>query len=175
MRGRFRPFRVRRETARHAKLLATHAFERRCSGTETDIVAGTNPADSFPYPRGSVVGVVTDDATLEDARRHLERAGFGADRYDVLHDQGLARIDVEGEAHGKGGAIMRRLQSALSDDAEHARRYAEHLRAGHYVVGVKVGDDEAAKQRAADALRAAHAEFLNYYAERYVEDLDASG
>jgi hypothetical protein len=132
--------------------------------------------DSFPYPRGSVVGILTDDATLEDARRRLERAGFGADRYDVLHgDQGLARIDAGGQAHGRRGTIIRSLQAALSDDADHVQRYANHLRAGHYVVGVAVADDEAAKRRAADALRAAHGEFLNYYAENYVEDLDPDG
>ena len=39
------------------------------------------------------------------------------------------------------------------------------------VVGVAVRDDEAAKERAADALRAAHAESLHYYAKNYVEDL----
>jgi hypothetical protein len=66
---------------------------------------------------------------------------------------------------------MRRLQSALSDDGEHVRRYTEYLRDGRYVVGVRVGEDEAAKQRAADALRGAHSEFLNFYAENFVEDL----
>ena len=116
-------------------------------GTEADILASSsNPSDSFPYPRGSVVGILADDATLEDARQRLEQAGFGADRCDVLHgDEGLARIDVGGEAHGTAGAIMRRLQSVVSEDADHVRRYAEHLRAGRYVVGVAVGDDEAAK------------------------------
>lgn len=134
--------------------------------------SGSNQSDSFPYPRGSVVGILIDDAAFEDARQRLEQAGFGADRCDVLQgDEGIARIDVKGEAHGTGGTIMRRLQAALSDDADHVRRYAEHLQAGHYVVGVAVGDDQAAKQRAADALRAAHAESLNYYATNYVEDL----
>lgn len=142
----------------------------------SDTVAGdSHPSDSFPYPRGRVVAVLADDAAFEDARRRLEGAGFGADRYDVLHGAGdLARIDVEGEAHGRTGTIMRRVQAALSDDADHARRYADELRAGHYVLGVAVGEDEAAKQRAADALRAAHGEFLNYYADNYVEDLDAN-
>lgn len=37
--------------------------------------------------------------------------------------------------------------------------------------GVAVRDDAAAKERAADALRAAHAESLHYYAKNYVEDL----
>src|SRR5215203_3706334 len=44
----------------------------------------------------------------------------------------------------------------LSDDTDHARQYAEHLRQGHFILGVSVGEDEAAKQRAADALRAVH-------------------
>ena len=136
------------------------------------MTAKDNSSDSFPYPRGSVVGVLADEAAVEDARGRLERAGLGAERCDVLHgDEGLARIDVGGESHGRTGRMMRRLQKGLSDDAGHVREYAEHLRAGHYVVGVAVGEDEAAKERAADALRAAHAETVDYYAENYVEDL----
>ena len=68
--------------------------------------SSSNQSDSFPYPRGSVVGILIDDAAFDDARQRLERAGFGADRCDVLQgDEGLARIDVEGEAHGMGGPI----------------------------------------------------------------------
>jgi hypothetical protein len=131
-----------------------------------------NARDRFPYPGGNVVGVLMDDAALDDARAHLEQAGFGPDRYDVLEgERDVGRIDLKGEGHGRAGTIMRRLQAVFSDDADHARRYAEHLRDGHYVVGVSVGDDEAAKQRAADALRTADAQFLNYYADNYVEDL----
>jgi hypothetical protein len=65
--------------------------------------------------------------------------GFAPDRYDVLEgERDVGRIDVKGAEHGRAGAIMRRLQAVLSDDADHARRYAEHLRDGHYVVGVWV-------------------------------------
>jgi hypothetical protein len=131
-----------------------------------------NPPDTFPYPSGSVVGILTEEATFEDARQRLSQSGF--DRCDVLHgEEGLARLDVEGEAHGRGGTFMRRLQTIFSDDADDVRDYAEHLRAGHYVVAVAVGDDEAAKHRAADALRAAHGEIVHYYADNYVEDLGA--
>jgi hypothetical protein len=130
--------------------------------------------DRFPYPGGNVVGVLPDEPALEQARARLEQAGFGPDRYDVLHGaQDAERIDVEGEAHGFAGTVMRRLQAVFSDDADHVRRYADHLRAGHYIVGVSVGEDEQAKERAADALRAADARSLNYYAENYVEDLGA--
>jgi hypothetical protein len=129
--------------------------------------------DTFPYPRGRVVGILADSTAFEDARRRLQEAGFDADRYDVLHgEEGLARIDVGGAAHGRSGSRMRRLQAALSDDADHVRRYTEHLERDEYVVGVAVGEDEAAKERAADALRASSAGFLHYYADNYVEDLD---
>ena len=137
------------------------------------MASDSSPTDSFPYPRGSVVGAFSDAAALDDARRRLERSGVGADRFEVLHgEEGLARIDESGEAHGRAGSIKRKLQAVLSDDGEHVHRYADHLRDGHYVVGVKVGDDDAAKQQVADALRAAHAEFIHYYADNYVEDLD---
>jgi len=129
--------------------------------------------DTFPYPRGSVVGVLTDDTALATARRRLEAAGFDLGRCDVLHGEaGLARIDADGAAHGRSGSLMRRLQAVMSDDADHVREYVEHLEAGHYVLGVPVGDDEAAKGRAADALRGSPAEAVHYYAENYVEDLD---
>jgi hypothetical protein len=112
----------------------------------------TDAIDTFPYPTGSVVGVLTDEAAFEDARRRLDESGFGAERSDVLHGQeGLARLDVDGEAHGRSGSFKRWLQHLFSD-------------------GVAVGDDAAAKERAASALHAANAETVNYY----VEDLDAS-
>ena len=132
-----------------------------------------NARDRFPYPGGNVVGVLIDGAALAGARERLQQAGFGPDRYDVLEgERDVERIDLKGEEHGRVGTIMRKLQAVLSDDADHARRYAEHLRDGHYVVGVSVGEDEEVKQRAADALRSADAQFLNYYADNYVEDLN---
>ena len=63
---------------------------------------------------------------------------------------------------------------ATSDDLVHVRRHAEHLAGGGYVVAVAVGEDELAKQRAADALRA-DGEFLNYYGDNYIESLDSAG
>jgi hypothetical protein len=93
----------------------------------------------------------------------------------VLHGEGgLSRIDTTGEAHGWMGRVFRRLQNVVTDEGEHTLRYAEYLREGHYIVGVAVGDDDAAKQQAAEALRGAHAEFLVYYATNYIEDLGAN-
>jgi hypothetical protein len=159
---------MRQRRPRCANLTATRSSEN----GGTTVASNAGPADTFPYPHGNVVGVLADADRFEDARRRLEESGF--DGYEVLHgEEGLARIDLAGEQHGRSGGIMRRLQAALSDDADHVRRYAEYLRAGQYIVGVKVGDDKLAKQRAADALRDAQAEVVNYYADNYVEDLPA--
>ncbi len=134
----------------------------------------SNARDRFPYPGGNVVGVLLDDAALSGARDRLDQAGFAADQYDVLHGESDAgRIDEEGGKHGLVGTVERWLQRVFSDDGDHVHRYADHLREGHFVIGVAVGDDDAAKQRAADALRASNAEFINYYADNYVEDLSA--
>jgi hypothetical protein len=142
--------------------------------TSSDL--GSEHHDLFPYPEGNVVGVLHDDAALSQARERLAQAGFGPGSYDVLQGEADAgRIDVKGEAHGRTGTVKRWLQGVMSDDADHARRYAEQLREGHIVLGVSVEADEPAKRRAADALRAAGAEFIHYYAENYVEDLNAGG
>jgi hypothetical protein len=148
--------------------LSPEADDAPRAGEPKDRGAMTDQArDTFPYPEGSVVAVFTDGTALENARGRLEEAGFDI---EVLHgEEGLARIDVAGAAHGRSGSLMRRIQSVLGDEGDHARQYAEHLENGHYVVGVPVGEDEAAKQRAADAL--GPAETIRYYAESYVEDL----
>lgn len=106
------------------------------------------------------------------ARERLDQAGFTPNDYQVLHGEDDAgRIDITGEAHGRMGRIFRRLQDAVTDEGDYVRRYAEYLRDGHYLVGVRVGDEEAAKKRAAAALHEADAQFLTYYAANYIEDL----
>ena len=131
--------------------------------------------DHFPYPRGDVAGAFVDGEAFDAARERLEEAGFAPDRYEVLHgERDVEKLDTTGEAHGWMGRTFRRLQSAVTDEGEHMRRYAEYLRSGSYLVGVAVGEDEAVKQRAAEAMRDS-ADFLVYYAANYIEDLGASG
>jgi hypothetical protein len=103
----------------------------------------------------------------------LRDVGFGSDRSQVLHGEDDARsLDVSGDAHGFRGQVIRALQAAVSWDLDHVRRHAEHMRAGDYVVAVAVGEDDDAKRRAADALHAADADFVNYYGDNYIESLD---
>ena len=143
----------------------------RCRRVAGDAYGG----DQFPYPNGSVVGGFLDDSASGAARERLDQAGFGPNDYQVLHGEDDAgRLDTTGEAHGRMGRIVRRLQDAVTDEGDLARRYSEYLHDGHYLIGVRVGDDEAAKQRAAAALHQADPEFLTYYAAHYIEDLSGT-
>jgi hypothetical protein len=130
-------------------------------------------SDLPPYPHELVVGMFDDDQAMRRAVEALRRSGFEPDDFDVLHGaEDARRLDVTGEAHGLAGRVIRALQWLSSPDFDHVARHAEKLHAGGFVVGVEVGEDEDAKRRAADALRGAGSEFVNYYADHYIESLD---
>jgi hypothetical protein len=128
--------------------------------------------ERFPYPRQLVVGLFESEQGLQNAVETLERVGFDSDSYEVLQGEDDARsLDLEGAAHGLSGRVLRTLQAASSYDRDHTRRHVEHLQGGGRVLAVLVGDDEDAKRRAADAMREHGGEFINYYADTYVEAL----
>jgi hypothetical protein len=132
------------------------------------------PSDPFPYPRQLVVGVIGGKVGGERASESLLGVGFAPDSIVVLHgEQDARRLDVEGDEHGLGGKLIRALQAALSNDLDHVQLHAARLRAGDDVVGVAVGDDEGARERAVEALRTAGAAFINYYGDNYIQSYEA--
>jgi hypothetical protein len=136
-------------------------------------MSDTAPFERFPYPRQLVVGVFRDEQSLRTAVDALERSGVTPEQREVLHGAEDARsLDIPAGEHGLRGLVIRVLQAVSSDDLDHVRRHAEHMRAGHYVLAVAVGTDEEARRHVGDALRAAGGEFLNYYGDNYIESLD---
>jgi len=69
------------------------------------------------------------------------------------------------------GRVLRALQAASSYDRDHTRRHVEHLQGGGQVLAAFVGEDEDAKRRAADVMREHGGDFINHYADNYVEAL----
>jgi hypothetical protein len=135
-------------------------------------LSGTARFERFPYPRRLVVGLFESERDLQRAVEALERVRFDSDSYEVLQGEEAAQsLDLEGEAHGVSGMALRALQAASSYDREHTRRHVEHLQGGGPILAVLVGDDEDARRRAADAMREHGGEFINYYADTYVESL----
>ena len=132
----------------------------------------TSRFERFPYPRRLVVGLFESEQDVQHAVEALERVRFDSDSYEVLQGEEDARsLDLEGAAHGVSGRVLRALQGASSYDRDHTRRHVEHLQRGGQVLAVLVGEDEDAKRRAADAMREHGGEFINYYADTYVESL----
>ena len=128
--------------------------------------------ERFPYPLRLVVGLFKSEQDLRRVAEGLERVGFDSDSYEVLQGEANARsLDVEGAAHGVSGRLLRKLQAASSYDREHTRRHVEHLQGGGQLVAVLVGEDEDAKRRAAGVMREHGGDFINYYADLYVEAL----
>jgi hypothetical protein len=128
--------------------------------------------ERFPYPRRLVVGLFEREQDLRHAVEALARVGFESDSYEILQGEDDARsLDLEGAEHGVGGRVLRALQAASSNDREHTRRHVEHLQAGGQILAVFVGEDEDAKRRGAAAMRDHGGEFINYYADVYVESL----
>jgi hypothetical protein len=128
--------------------------------------------ERFPYPRRLVVALFESERDLQRAVEALERVRFESDTYEVLRGEEDARsLDPEGTAHGVSGRTLRALQEASSYDRDHTRRHVEHLHGGGQLLAVWVGVDEDAKRRAADAMRDNGGEFINYYADTYVESL----
>jgi hypothetical protein len=128
--------------------------------------------ERFPYPRRLVVGRFESELDVQHAVEALERVRFDSDSYEVLQGEEDARsLDLEGEAHGVSGRVLRVLQAASSYDRDQTRRHVEHLQGDGQVLAVLVGEDEDAKRRAADAMREHGGEFINYYADTYVESL----
>jgi hypothetical protein len=135
-------------------------------------LSDTPKFERFPYPLHLVVGLFESEQELRHVTEGLERVGFEPDRYEVLQGEEDARsLDVEGSAHGVSGRVLRALQAASSYDREHTRRHVEHLDGGGQVLAVFVGEDEDAKRRAADVMREHGGDFINYYADKYVEAL----
>jgi hypothetical protein len=128
--------------------------------------------ERFPYPLRLVVGLFESEQKLRRAAEGLERVGFEPDSYEVLQGEEDARsLDVEGTDHGVSGRVLRALQAASSYDRDHTRRHVEHLQGGGQVLAVFVGEDEDAKRRAADVMREHGGDFINHYADNYVEAL----
>lgn len=124
------------------------------------------------YPNEQVVGIFANWTHARHAIAEINDAGFAADKVGVLHGpEGARRLDASGERHGLLAQISRFFQKFADLDDQHTRRHEQELLAGHILVQVHVGDDEAAKTRVCQILRKHGGYFINYYGQWAVENL----
>ena len=113
------------------------------------------------FPHDTVVGVIDDTASLDNALEVLF-SGFGQEDVHVLcGPTGLRRIDPHSEHKDELGRIFR-LVDDLDRQPEPMRRHVQELRDGHFLVVVGVSTAEEVR-RAKDALLEHDGHFLNHY------------
>jgi uncharacterized protein (TIGR02246 family) len=92
-------------------------------------------------------------------------AGFVCEDIEILHgEEGLARLDPTGEAHGFFERFQRTLirTAAPNEEYAHLIRHVDDVRAGRYVIMVLASRREQ-RMTAADILSEHGAEFIGFY------------
>jgi hypothetical protein len=114
----------------------------------------------FPYD--SVVGVVEDERAATEIAEDLAAVGISEDDIFVLAgEHGVERIDPKGKQHGLLGKIFRKLDT-VGDEHDETELHVNALRAGQYVVGAHV-TDENRKERARDVFARHNGHHVSYY------------
>ena len=126
----------------------------------------------FSYPTNSVIGVVDSRTDARAAVRELKDAGFAEDKIGLLcGKQNIEEVESDAEDEpGFWGKVTRMIQEFGDVDQDHKEYHKQQLLAGHYLVSVHAEDD-AARDRACDILKANRAHFINYYGEWAIDNL----
>jgi hypothetical protein len=107
-----------------------------------------------PYPTNRVVGTIQTAPEAQAAIQALLQAGFEREGVDVLHGESdMQRLDPTGSAHGFFAQFQRALMrtAASAEEYGHLKQHVEDVRAGRFVVMVRVKSADQ-RHRAADVL-----------------------
>jgi uncharacterized protein (TIGR02246 family) len=130
----------------------------------------------IPYLTNRVVGTVGTADKAAEAVDALLRAGFDRNDIDTLHgEEDLHRLDPTGVEHGLLAQFQRTLIRAFDlEEFKHLTHYAEDVRAGRFVIMVRM-KRRVLRILAADILHQAGAEFVGFYGRWACEELPATG
>ena len=131
-----------------------------------------NEKDNFlRYPTNKVVGMVSTPEELHAAILELNKAGFGEDAISVLcGEEGADRLDLTGKNHGPLARLYRFTQKALHLEYKEFREYSQDLLSGHFLIGVKAGDEHKRAQ-VLQILKSNGGHRINFFGRGYVEAL----
>ena len=121
-------------------------------------------------PTKRVTAFLDTHDQLRQALRALRGVGVEGKDIDVFTGQeGARKLDLSGDEHGVGVQIWRHLEFMFSDQTRLHQQANEHLQRGGTVIAVRVGDDEARKAAAVEALKSVHAHEINFWGNWTVE------
>jgi hypothetical protein len=114
-------------------------------------------------PANHVVGVITGEAAVDDAKKALNRAGFA-------EVQVIDKVAATGEGTNPISAFIEKLAGHLSDQVAYIDQYKEEAEAGGTVLAVKVDSSEAAQQ-AEELLQTRGAVNIRHFGRFAVSDM----
>ena len=124
------------------------------------------------HPRDNVTAVIDDMADLVAVVRSLNAAGFSDEHVSVFTGrEGLAKLDLRGEAHGFLAEFIRSVESMTTEEQANSREIEEGLRKSEFFITVKTDGSEEQKTRVGNTLEAHNARGLRYYGSWTVEHL----
>jgi len=125
-----------------------------------------------PHPKGRVTAIVDELPDMAGAIRALNQAGFSDEQVSVFAGkEGLARLDLHGEAHGFLARVMRSVESMTTEDRTHCQEIEEGLRNGKFFVTVLTDGSDEQKTAVERVLKANHAHSLRFFGAWTVEHL----
>lgn len=127
--------------------------------------------DGFQFnPVERVTGLFLEGTAARAAVDALRAAGLPQGGIEVYcGEEGMRRINASGEEGGMAARLFRRIESWVSDTSDAHVHAEQHLAAGGYVVAAHVGEDDALKTRAMEALTGAGGTEVKYWHRLYVE------
>jgi hypothetical protein len=125
-----------------------------------------------PHPKGRVTAVINQVADLASAVRSLNQVGFSDEHISVFAGkEGLARLDLHGEAHGFLARLIRAAESLTTEDRTNSQDIEEGLRSGKFFITVLTDGSEEQKTVVEHLLKAHHAHHLRFFGAWTVEHL----
>lgn len=136
---------------------------------DEDFFAEPPGPDLLEEPRNRLVARLPNADAAALALAELTGAGFPRDEVFVISgDEGLRRMDPEGQHHGLKGRLIRAVDYMTY--GEIIAEDAAHLEAGGAIISLP-GDDEDERDRAVTVLRAHDASRIRYWGQSTFEDI----
>ena len=127
----------------------------------------------FFAPVNRVTAVLSSQRGTRSALRELHGAGFGDDSVELFAGPaGAAALDLTGERHGIVARVIKTIEANADPEIGDSMRAADaELKAGGYVVAVRMDGHEHQRRQVAEILAAHGGRFIRYWTRWFVESL----
>jgi hypothetical protein len=123
-------------------------------------------------PKYNVTAVIDDLDDLMPAIQALQQTEFLDEDISVfIGREGLARLDLHGQAHGLLAKVIRAVESLTTEERLNNQEIGEALKTGRFFVAVRTDGSEEQKLIVERVLKAHHAHNLRFFGAWTVEHL----